>query len=64
MDVVPARCAAPDDVFLVRLEFHEADGTVAFDWLAFPIRVVILRFVFDVSERRVFIDFAEFLRMC
>lgn len=59
MDIVPARCFAPDELF-VGFEFHEADGTVAFDWLA----VAIIRLAqggFHAAQGRSMVHLAEFL---
>lgn len=60
MDIIPACCAAPDDFFLLGLEFHEADRTVAFDGPALALVVVGLGLSF-AGEGGVFEDVAEFL---
>lgn len=60
--VVPACCATPHNVFLVGLEFHEADGAVSFDWLSVAVCVCAgLGLGFFLRERGVVVDFAEFL---
>lgn len=59
VDIVPARCLAPDE-FFVGFEFHEADGTVAFDWLAVAI-LCLARGGFHAAQGRSMVHFAELL---
>lgn len=47
MDIVPASCLAVIDIFLVWLEFHIADWTLALNGLPFW----ITRYLFNFNER-------------
>lgn len=60
VNIIPARRFTPNDILFVGLEFHEADGTVAFDGFAVA-GGVVFGFGLYAADGRALVDFVEFL---
>lgn len=60
VNIIPARRFTPDDILLVGLKFHEADGTLAFDGFAVA-GGVVFGFGLYAADGGSLVDFVEFL---